>query len=76
MTLTNVYGDNGWRVRQPLLFKQLCMKISFGHDIFFYNRGLQTNIWIVYLHLNQEQLKVLQAPIGSTLLSNDSSVLS
>lgn len=55
MTLTNVYGDNGWRVRQPLLFKQLCMKISFGHDIIFYNKGLKTSILIVYLHHNYEQ---------------------
>jgi len=28
------------------------MKISFGHDIIFYNRGLKKSKLIVYLHLN------------------------
>ena len=32
------------------LFKQLCMKISVGHDIIFHNKGLHKVNPIVYLH--------------------------
>jgi len=37
------------------------MKMSFGHDIIFHNKGLQAPKSIVYLHIKLEQLIVLQA---------------
>jgi len=39
-------------MRQPLSFKQLCVKMSVGYDVYFHNMGLHKDKPIVHLHIN------------------------